>query len=574
MRPRAALPALTEEDLEDLDWLSEWGHRLRGPARLPARSTARPTSRARSVRMAIGTTSASSSSPSTSTLCDWIRDILRQQGYEDDRVEVIDGGTDAETRELIRARFNEDPAKTPVRILLATDAAGEGIDLQHHCHRLVNFDIPFNPNRLEQRIGRVDRYGQTHAPDIRHFAPDRRTATARSAQDVDLLARVAVKIAQIMRDLGSANEIIAPDIQRQLGGIEVSARASAKAEKDPIAGMMRRRAGAQRRADAARAGPRRQPRTSCTCGPRTSSASSRRPSSSTSSRRWNSSARSDTDVPVFRLPTLGSSWEPVTRGLYHPPRPGQPAADRLRPAGPRRGPRRRLHAPRAARCSSGPPGGSASALWGGERSLERVSAIVVPGLEESFAVAVTRLVLVGRAGLRLHEEVFLAGTRLARRQAVGEQRAEELLEQALDGDRPAPGPAGRSPRSSPTAWNADGADGLASRVQRGHRRPRRTTPHGRRSASSIERREADRARVDRDLRPVRADPPRSPRARPKRSTAIPQLGLFDGRAPSERARPARDPATHRRPRRRARPRARRGRQLGTTTSAPGSSLPR
>ena len=73
-----------------------------------------------------------------------------------------------------------------------------------------------------------------------------------------------------------------------------------------------------------------------------------------------------------------------------------------------------------------------SALWGGDRALERVTATVVPGLEESYAVAVTRLVLVGRAGLRLHEEVFLAGTRLARRQAVGEQRAEELLESALD----------------------------------------------------------------------------------------------------------------------------------------------
>ena len=61
-----------------------------------------------------------------------------------------------------------------------------------------------------------------------------------------------------------------------------------------------------------------------------------------------------------------------------------------------------------------------------------MTATVVPGLEESYAVAVTRLVLVGRAGLRLHEEVFLAGTRLARRQAVGEQRAEDLLESALD----------------------------------------------------------------------------------------------------------------------------------------------
>ena len=108
--------------------------------------------------------------------------------------------------------------------------------------------------------------------------------------------------------------------------------------------------------------------------------------------------------------------------------------------------------------------------------------MVVPGLEESFAVAVTRLVLVGRAGLRLHEEVFLAGTRLARRQAVGEQRAEELLESALDRDRPRPVPPERSPRSSPRRGTPKTRTVSAARVERGHRRPRRTSPPGRRSA--------------------------------------------------------------------------------------------
>ena len=59
-------------------------------------------------------------------------------------------------------------------MLVATDSAGEGIDLQDHCHRLVNFDIPFNPSRLEQRIGRIDRYGQQHTPEVFHFAAGRR----------------------------------------------------------------------------------------------------------------------------------------------------------------------------------------------------------------------------------------------------------------------------------------------------------------------------------------------------------------------------------------------------------------
>ena len=59
-----------------------------------------------------------------------------------------------------------------MRILLATDAASEGINLQAHCHRLLHWEIPWNPNRLEQRNGRIDRHGQ-HAPevDVFHFVP-------------------------------------------------------------------------------------------------------------------------------------------------------------------------------------------------------------------------------------------------------------------------------------------------------------------------------------------------------------------------------------------------------------------
>ena len=86
---------------------------------------------------------------------------------------MIQGSTPAEEREDIRAKFTAPPDKQPVRVLVATDSAGEGIDLQDHCHRLVNFDIPFNPSRLEQRIGRIDRYGQEHTPEIYQLVPGR-----------------------------------------------------------------------------------------------------------------------------------------------------------------------------------------------------------------------------------------------------------------------------------------------------------------------------------------------------------------------------------------------------------------
>ena len=115
-------------------------------------------------RAARGTTSGSWCSPSTPRRLDWIARILAQHGYRHGiELATIQGTTDPEERELIRARFTAPPDEHPVRVLVATDSAGEGIDLQDYCHRLVNFDIPFNPSRLEQRIGRIDRYGQ-HKP--------------------------------------------------------------------------------------------------------------------------------------------------------------------------------------------------------------------------------------------------------------------------------------------------------------------------------------------------------------------------------------------------------------------------
>jgi SNF2 family DNA or RNA helicase len=57
----------------------------------------------------------------------------------------------------IKLAFNEHPSKNPLRILLCNDAAGEGPNLQAHCYNLFHFDVPWNPSRLEQRNGRIDR---------------------------------------------------------------------------------------------------------------------------------------------------------------------------------------------------------------------------------------------------------------------------------------------------------------------------------------------------------------------------------------------------------------------------------
>ncbi len=147
---------------------------------------------------------------------DWLTRVLRQRGYVEERLAVIQGSTPPEDREYIRSQFTADPSKESVRVLLATDAAGEGIDLQTHCHRLVNFDIPFNPSRLEQRIGRIDRYGQTFEPQVFHFVPV--AAASTYVADVEFMARIARKIAQVEEDLGSANQVIGEEIQGHFAG--------------------------------------------------------------------------------------------------------------------------------------------------------------------------------------------------------------------------------------------------------------------------------------------------------------------------------------------------------------------
>ncbi|MCA3160160.1 MAG: DUF3883 domain-containing protein, partial [Burkholderiales bacterium] len=73
-------------------------------------------------------------------------------------VVVIHGGIAREARRAAIAAFNSDPL---VRVMIANDAAGEGVNLQRGAHLMVNYDLPWNPNRLEQRFGRIHRIGQT-----------------------------------------------------------------------------------------------------------------------------------------------------------------------------------------------------------------------------------------------------------------------------------------------------------------------------------------------------------------------------------------------------------------------------
>ncbi|MGW0517132.1 DISARM system SNF2-like helicase DrmD [Crossiella sp. NPDC003009] len=153
----------------------------------------------------------------------WLFERLLAAQYPKERIALLYGGQDPEEREQIKNLFTEDPDLHPVRVLLATDSASEGINLQRHCHRVLHWEIPWNPNRLEQRNGRVDRHGQRAAVvEVRHFVPagwqDREFDEGTLEDELTFLRMVADKVENIRADLGSAGDILAAQVERKMLG--------------------------------------------------------------------------------------------------------------------------------------------------------------------------------------------------------------------------------------------------------------------------------------------------------------------------------------------------------------------
>ena len=169
----------------------------------------------------------------------WLQGLLAAAGLaQGDRLMTIYGGMKSEDRERVKAAFQHDPAKSPVRILLATDAASEGIDLQRNCCRLIHYEIPWNPNRMEQRNGRLDRHGQ-RAPEVLvyHFVGKGFSASASAAKtgdlegDLEFLMRAVLKVETIREDLGKVGPVIAAQVEEAMLGRR-KALDTQQAEKD------------------------------------------------------------------------------------------------------------------------------------------------------------------------------------------------------------------------------------------------------------------------------------------------------------------------------------------------------
>lgn len=126
------------------------------------------------------------------------------------RISVFTGQTSLEERDRIKIEFNAPFDQAPVRVLVCTDAAREGLNLQARCHDLVHFDLPWNPSRLEQRNGRIDRKLQpSTVVNCRYFF----YAQREEDRVLDALVR---KTETIRKELGAAGEVLRQTIEKRL----------------------------------------------------------------------------------------------------------------------------------------------------------------------------------------------------------------------------------------------------------------------------------------------------------------------------------------------------------------------
>jgi len=406
----------------------------------------------------------------------WLHQRLAAEGLTgNERLMVLHGGLNSQERERIKAAFQASPAVSPVRILLATDAASEGIDLQLHCHRLVHYEIPWNPNRMEQRNGRIDRHGQRHPPLIFHFIPalDRGQADADSTLtplaedalfaftaerdsldwDMEFLLLAVRKVEQIREDLGKVGPVIADQVtEAMLGRRDRLQTLDAEAAGRQVRRLFRFEQDLRERIDSLMEQLKEAERTLVLSPENVQRvveiglqlAGQPPLREATVAGLWPDPSGRRTRCPVFHLPALQDSWAACTEGLSHP------HTHERRPIVFDRALARRrddlvlahlnhrlvqmcLRLLRAEVWNLGPTAGFAR----GGQGLHRVTARVAPDhrCPELAVIVHARLVVIGGDSQRLHEELIFAGGQV--RQGVFRRfdalyQIEELLAAATD----------------------------------------------------------------------------------------------------------------------------------------------
>jgi hypothetical protein len=355
----------------------------------------------------------------------WLHERLIAAKVPAERIAQLHGGQDEKEREHVKNVFQESPTLPggQVRILLATDAASEGINLQRYCHRLLHWEIPWNPNRLEQRNGRIDRHGQ-HAGQVEvyHFVPagwQRAESDPGAFADGSLenelyfLHHAARKVEQIREDLGSAGEVIAAQVEQKMLGRRAdwqtadaeitrrSGRAVLKVERDlarDLERLTRRLAESRSELNLSPATIERVVRTGLALAHRKDLTAVPAPDG--------------VDAACFRLPELPGAWADARGdGLHHPVTGAERPVTFDRDQVAERSDIVLLHLGHrlVAMCLRL----LRAEVWagGGEAKLSRVTDRIVPGdtLHTPAVIAHGRVVITGAEGTRLHEEIVTAG---------------------------------------------------------------------------------------------------------------------------------------------------------------------
>jgi ERCC4-related helicase len=358
----------------------------------------------------------------------WLQTILATEGLAGgDRLMTMYGGMDSEKREAVKAAFQTSPDKSPVRILLATDAASEGLDLQNFCCRLIHYEIPWNPNRMEQRNGRIDRHGQKHKPLVFHFVGkgykqretlDIDVPVGELEGDLEFLMRAVRKVEAIREDLGKVGPVIADQVQAaMLGHRKRLDTKQAEKDAEPAKRMLKIERDIQRdiqRLQDQLAETKRELRLSpdniehvVKVGLQLAGQPALIPT--TVERKGENGEPGK--IPAFRLPALSGSWALCTEGLAHPHtqdiRPivfdhnlAQGHDDVVLAHLNHRLVMMCLRLLRAE-------------VWSteGKKRLNRISTRLVPDtvLRDPAMIAHARLVVIGGDSHRLHEEIITAG---------------------------------------------------------------------------------------------------------------------------------------------------------------------
>jgi hypothetical protein len=332
----------------------------------------------------------------------------------DQRIRQFHGGMGDDARDEVQRAFNSAPEDDPVRILVATDAAREGVNLQGHCADLFHIDIPWNPARLEQRNGRIDRTLQP-ADEVRchYFVYPQRP-------EDQVLETVVRKVETVQRELGSLGAVLLGQLEKTLAnGITRKTKASietlgtdVKSETVDAELEVRRDDLESVRAEVERAGRRLESsrrvlevdpeslRGVVDIGLRLAGASPLEPEDTTSDGR-----------PTFKVPGLDRSWD-VTLDTLRPPRGRDEAFWEWRQRPPRPvtfHPLTRLSED-AEQLHLAHPFVKRIldrflAQGFGAHDLTRVTAVVAPDESVVRVIAYARLTLFGAGAARLHDQL-------------------------------------------------------------------------------------------------------------------------------------------------------------------------